>query len=355
MISSLAVAAFLSLGSSGAQLGEQVQRVESFGSIQEYLEDPGRPLPPDANSTSLAQLSSGATPGALHVGVYVLSITDINLRENSFTSEFYVSTRWDQRGGENPSDHLRVLNGISNSDIGRFDLVSSTTADEVEWRLYLVRSAIFYAWVLPDYPFDKQLLSIRLGLGDPLQRHVALISDRESSYVHPELVLYDWQIGALDILESHQSVVGTLAIPELSAAVLFLPTVDVLIRMQRRGHLEIVPSFLGYFLAIGLCVLALAIKGNRNDLVLAGVVAAAGNSIYLAQLLPVSALSGFSGQIQVIVYVGVVYTAIADELIDHLSSSDQNVTSWVFQSALLPVYLAATLLSIWLALPSRGA
>jgi hypothetical protein len=289
--------------------------------------------------------------GSLEVGAYVLSINDIDLHNNSFNAEFYLFTRWDTRAGDNPSDHVRLLNGISNSDVGRFDLLSSQITAGVEWRLYGVRSTIAHNWVLQDYPFDKQLLTMRLGLGDPLQRGVELVPNRESSYINPELVLYGWQIGIIDVLASRQSVVGDLGMPGVRDAVVHLPTVDVLINMQRRGYLEIIPSFIGYFLAMGLCLLALSIKNNRNDLVLAGVVGAAGNSVYLAQLLPVSGLSGFSGQVQIIVYVGLVYTAVADELLDRISETNATWIEAILRQTLLPLYMIGTTVAIWLALP----
>jgi hypothetical protein len=294
------------------------------------------------------------SPGTLQLGVYVTAIDAIDLLGNSFNAQFYLSTVWSQAGGENPSDSLEVLNAIHNNDIGRFELISSRVLGDLEWRLYSVRSKIINPWVLFDYPFDSQLLRIRIGMSNPMENSAAFSVDRLNSYVHPELILYDWQMGALDLVSGFVSVVGNLGMPGRDSGVVYqAPVVNALIEMRRRGHLEFVPSFLGYFLAIGLCVLALAISRSRDDLILGAVVSAAANSVYLAEILPVSALGGFSGQIQIIVYTGILYAATADELTDHVPPEWGQRVAASLKLGLLPVYLLATVLAIYAIVPSR--
>ncbi len=290
----------------------------------------------------------------MRLSLYVTAIDEIDLLGNSFNAQFYLSTVWSKAGGENPSDSLEVLNAIHNNDIGRFELISDRTFGDLEWRLYAVRSKIINPWILSDYPFDSQLLRIRIGMSNPMEGSVSFSVDRLNSYVHPELILYDWQMGALDLVSGFVSIVGNLGMPgHDSGAVYQAPVVNALIEMRRRGHLEFVPSFLGYFLAIGLCVLALAISRSRDDLILGAVVSAAANSVYLAEILPVSALGGLSGQIQIIVYTGILYAATADELTDHVPLQwSQRIGSFL-KLALLPTYLFATILAIYFVVPSH--
>ena len=291
--------------------------------------------------------------GTLQMSLYVTAIDEIDLLGNSFNAQFYLSTLWHTAGGENPSASLEVLNAIHHSDIGRFDLISEQTYGDLEWRLYAVRSKIINPWTLTNYPFDSQLLRIRIGMANPIQTSVSFSVDRINSYVHPELILYDWQMGALDLVSGSVSIVGNLGMPDrASGAVYQGPVVNGLIEMRRRGHLEFIPSFLGYFLAIGLCVLALGISRSRDDLILGAVVSAAANSVYLAEILPVSALGGFSGQIQVIIYVGILYAATADELIDHVPQAWSLRLKTTLKLSLLPIYLLGTVVAIYAIVPS---
>jgi hypothetical protein len=110
---------------------------------------------------------------------------------------------------------------------------------------------------------------------------------------------------------------------------------------------------LGNFLAIGLCVLALIIRDSRDDLILGAVFSAAGNSIYLAQPLPASVLSGIAGQFQVIIYIGIDYVVIADELLDHVFSSQAESFLRYLRPLLLPSYVLATMVSVYHILPSN--
>ncbi|MDG2333695.1 MAG: hypothetical protein P8Q97_05660 [Myxococcota bacterium] len=293
-------------------------------------------------------------PGTLQLGLYVTAIDELDLLGNSFNAQFYLSTVWRKSAGENPSDSLRVLNAIHNSDITRFELISQQNFGDLEWRLYAVRNKVINPWILSDYPFDSQLLRIRIGMSNPMENSIAFSVDRLNSYVHPELILYDWHMGSLDLVSGAMSIVGNLGMPGLDSGVVYqVPVVNGLIEMRRRGHLEFVPSFLGYFLAIGLCVLALAISRSRDDLILGAVVSAAANSVYLAEILPVSALGGFSGQIQIIVYTGILYAATADELTDHVPPEWGERIASVLKLGLLPAYLLATVLAIYFIVPSH--
>ena len=309
---------------------------------------------PALNAPLSNPLSSTAPPvGTLQIGLYVTAIDEIDLLGNSFNAQFYLSTVWSTAGGDNPSDSLEVLNAIHHGDIGRFELISEQTYGDLQWRLYAVRNKIINPWILTNYPFDNQLLRIRIGMANPIQNALAFSVDRINSSVHPELILYDWQLGGLDLVSGSISIVGNLGMPDRdSGAVYQGPVVNALIEMRRRGHLEFIPSFLGYFLAIGLCVLALGISRSRDDLILGAVVSAAANSVYLAEILPVSALGGVSGQIQIIVYVGILYAAAADELIDHVPAEWSLRLRHFLKMSLLPLYLLGTVVAIYAIVPS---
>jgi hypothetical protein len=134
--------------------------------------------------------------------------------------------------------------------------------------------------------------------------------------------------------------------------VTIVPTLQLSIPLARRSGLALLSSFLGDFLAIGLCMLSLIIPYSRDDLILGAVFAAAGTSIFLAQLLPVSALSGFAGNIQLIIYVGILYVVIADELLDRAFRGRAERLLRFVRPLLLPSYVLGTLVAIYRVIPS---
>ena len=72
------------------------------------------------------------------------------------------------------------------------------------------------------------------------------------------------------------------------------PTVSFDLPIQRRSLLFVAPDFLGYMLAVGLCCMSLMITRSRDDLILAAVVSAGGNYVFIAGKLPVTAMTGSS-------------------------------------------------------------
>jgi hypothetical protein len=310
-----------------------------------------------APSSRLEPFGRGAdplAPGVLQLGAYLTVIDDINLLGNQFGAEFFLWTRWAGSAATNPSDRLTVLNAPSNNDIDRFELLERRQLGAVSWSLYKVRCQVAMPWRLNDYPLDRHHLQIKIGLENPLTEGVTLKVDKAQSYIDPDFILYDWSISPLRIDVSSISIKGRLGLPgqgdhEVSSR----PVVDLSLVIRRRSELALWSSFLGNFLAIGLCILALIIRDSRDDLILAAVFSAAGNSIYLAQLLPASALSGFAGQFQVIIYVGIVYVVIADELLDRVFSSQAESVLRYLRPVLLPSYVLATIVSVYQVLPSN--
>ncbi|QNJ16174.1 ion-channel domain-containing protein [Synechococcus sp. A18-40] len=53
----------------------------------------------------------------LQVGAYITNISDIDLMDDQFSIELLLWTVWHGELDQNPSDQLRVLNGIYNGDI----------------------------------------------------------------------------------------------------------------------------------------------------------------------------------------------------------------------------------------------
>lgn len=315
-------------------------------------------LPPGSHrAAGIKPAGTGAAPpapGVLQLGAYLTVIDDINLLTNQFGTEFFLWTRWSGTADANPSERLAVLNAPSNNDIDRFELLERRQLGDVNWSLYKVRCRVAMPWRLQNYPFDRHTLPIRIGLANPFKQDVSFAVDKLGSSIDPEFLLYDWKISALQIDASAWSLRSQFGLPlQDSDGIAIQPVVDLSVTIRRRSELALVSSFLGDFLAVVLCILALIIRHSRDDLILGAIFSAAGNSVFLAQLLPVSALSGFAGQIQIIIYLGIVYVVIADELLDRIfSGSTENIVK-VLRPLLLPSYVLATALAIYWITPAN--
>ena len=93
--------------------------------------------------------------------------------------------------------------------------------------------------------------------------------------------------------------------------------------------------------------MSLLITRSRDDLILAAVVSAGGNYVFIAGQLPVTAMTGFIGTLQMIIFLGILYVLAADELIDNQLSLVNARFAQALRVLRLPSYVGITLLGIW--------
>jgi len=174
----------------------------------------------------------------------------------------------------------------------------------------------------------------------------------DPSTVSPGLLLPGWILKSPTGYVSSISLMSDLGRPmDEAGSVRRQPTVSFDLPIQRRSLLFVAPDFLGYMLAVGLCCMSLLITRSRDDLILAAVVSAGGNYVFIAGQLPVTAMTGFIGTLQLIIFLGILYVVAADELIDNQLSLLNARFARALRVLLLPSYVGMTLLGIWWIIP----
>ena len=289
---------------------------------------------------------------ALRLGAYITNVSDLALLDDEFSIELLLWTLWQGDPDSNPSDQLRILNGIHDGDVQRFERVRRDVVDGASWSLYKVRSAVVKRWMLQRYPFDDQLLHVQVGLDDPLEPvNLDVVAD-DPLTVSPSLLLPGWNLKQPHAYASTITLMNDLGRPMAPGlAVRRQPTVSFDLPIQRRSLLYVAPDFLGYMLAVGLCCMSLLIAHSRDDLILAAVVSAGGNYVFIAGQLPVTAMTGFIGNLQLIIFLGILYVVAADEVIDHQLSHRKTRFAQGLRVLLLPSYVGMTLVGISCIIP----
>ena len=324
----------------------------SFSAANPGIQPPSGPTVPTIEWGEAAPTPSEPVLPALRVGSYITNFSNIDLLDDQFSIELLLWTLWQGDPDRNPSDQLRILNGIYDGDVQRFELVRRDVVDGSSWSLYKVRSAVVKRWRLQRYPFDDQLLRVQVGLDDPLQPVNLDVVPEDPLTVAPSLLLPGWDLKEPKAYASTVTLMNDLGHPTApGVAVRRQPTVSLDVPIQRRSLLFVAPDFLGYMLAVGLCCMSLLITRSRDDLILAAVVSAGGNYVFIAGQLPVTAMTGFIGSLQLIIFLGILYVVAADELIDHqLSNFSERFARWL-RVLLLPSYVGMTLFGIWWIIP----
>ena len=138
----------------------------------------GSHAPATSNPTEVAPINWGQQQGdvrppqlpELRVGAYITNISSIDLIDDRFSVEMLLWTEWEGDPTLDPSDDLRILNGIYDGDIQRFERVSRRSIPTGNWSLYRVRSEVVKRWRLQRYPFDDQILHVQIGLDASMPR-----------------------------------------------------------------------------------------------------------------------------------------------------------------------------------------
>ncbi|WP_226423397.1 hypothetical protein [Synechococcus sp. MU1611] len=321
---------------------------------------PANTSPPAFDWDRLAQTlidvpeDQSGSPGILQVGAYVTNLSDLDLLENRFSVQLFLWSIWSGPADQNPSDDLTVLNGIHDGDVQRFERVRrESRADGRVWSLYRIRTQAVQRWQLSRYPFDSQHLKVEVGFLDPLNPTALEVVPSNGFSLSPGLILPGWLLHDSEAFPSQVSLMSDLGSGiESGLSLIRQHTVVFQMHLERVSLLWFTPDFLGYILAVGLCCMALLISRSRDDLILAAVVSAGGNYVFIAGKLPVTAMSGFIGNLQIIIFLGILYVVGADEVIDnHLAEYSKRV-SGILRRCLLPSYLAFTLFGVYLIIPS---
>lgn len=314
-----------------------------------------------AIAESFLQLSNEATvnkaldlssqPETLRLGGYVKNISDIDLKGDTFMAELLIWTVWSGPSSDNPSSQLSVLNSVLGQGSG-LERIRTETTSRGEWSLYRLRSQIVQRWHLRDYPFDSQTLHIEIGLIDPLSTIAIEVDEKTQLQVSPGLQIDGWIIGDASEYATYLRYLTDLGKNKiLRSSFTDQRIISFDLELTRDSILYVAPDFLGYFLTIGLCSLSLVISRSRDDLMLAAVVSSSGNYVFIAEKLPVSAMNGFVGNLQIILIAGILYAIIADEVIgQHLKHYTPRMAS-LLRYGLLPSYLIGTFIAIILVIP----
>lgn len=304
------------------------------------------------NQTDVSRIHDSASqPATLRLGGYVKNISDIDLQGDTFMAELLIWTVWNGTTSDNPSSHLSVLNSVLGQGSG-LERIRKERTSRGEWSLYRLRSQIVQRWHLREYPFDSQTLHIEVGLTDPLSAVLLEVDDKTQLQVSPGLQIDGWTIGDANEYATYLRYLSDLGQTKPSRnAFTDQRIISFDLELTRESILYIAPDFLGYFLTIGLCCLSLVISRSRDDLMLAAVVSSSGNYVFLAQKLPVSAMNGFVGNLQIILIAGILYAIIADEVIgEHLKHYTPRVAS-LLRYGLLPSYLVGTFVAVLFVIP----
>lgn len=140
--------------------------------------------------TSLSRAYGAEAPIPVTIGVYVVQITGVDLKNSAFTMDFYLWFRW--KGDTiKPQDTWEIANGrvLSKS------AVSFKKLGDENYAFLRVNAQISHLWDLHDYPLDRQLMKLSIEDSENESQKLIYVADGRNSALNPGIRVAGWQIG----------------------------------------------------------------------------------------------------------------------------------------------------------------
>lgn len=132
-----------------------------------------------------------AEAAACPIGVYVTSLRDLDPVGDSFGIDFWV---WSVHPpGDDPLDSLEFVNAKQIET----RLERTSRRGDREWSRLKARATVLHDWDLTDFPFDRQTLTVDLGIAS--SDAPACGVDRAGSGYDKGIAPEGWRIAAFDV------------------------------------------------------------------------------------------------------------------------------------------------------------
>lgn len=137
--------------------------------------------PSIANSTTQS-LTNTVKPNQVKLGVYILSIHDINFAANTFAADFWIWANY-ENSALKPIETMELINAKSHTEMLTLTQNTGTTI----WSQKKVQGIFRYHWNMTNFPFDRHKIQIIIedSLSDTNQ--LKYVVDTENSKYDKEI------------------------------------------------------------------------------------------------------------------------------------------------------------------------
>lgn len=155
--------------------------------------------------------TEGADPNVYQMGVYITSLHDLDVRNESFGVDYWV---WSVHPSDlgNPLENLEFYNARE-VDI---NLDETDERGDENWSQRKIGSVVRHDWDLSNYPFDRQVLDIVLEEGFADTTTLVYDPDTANSGYNEDIELEGWRITNFEVEESAVEYATTFGDPAIS-------------------------------------------------------------------------------------------------------------------------------------------
>jgi hypothetical protein len=191
--------------------------------------------------------ASAAEAAGCPIGVYLTSLRDLDSAGDSFGIDFWV---WSVHPpGNDPLESLEFVNAKQIET----RLLRTTERGTREWSRLKARATVLHNWDLSDFPFDRQTLTMDLGIAG--SDAPACGVDRAGSGYHKGIAPKGWQIAAFDV-ERHTRLTATDFGDPARSGTSAQEHLLVSVELQRESVVGFVKLVAGVYAAVAIALLS---------------------------------------------------------------------------------------------------
>lgn len=226
-------------------------------------------------------------PDTVKLGIYIVSIHDINFHEQEYTARFWLWFITD-----NPKLDFSKQIDIPNAKDIEISSVSVDTVKGKYWTQMRLKCTMKENWLVHDFPFDEQHLRIMIEDEALTSDDIVFKADTVDSQFEGTEALTGWVVDKFQVTTretTYNSAFGNPA-PEKGSQKFSLFSVDIFIKREAGGLF--LKVFLGMYFAFLIALVSFLTDTNemepRFGLPVGGLFAAVGNKYIIDSLLPES-------------------------------------------------------------------
>jgi hypothetical protein len=283
----------------------------------------------------------------LLVGVYVTSLYDMSLTNNSFSVDFWL---WFNHKNDSlkPLETVEIVNAKKTENV----LPSTETKNGIVWATHKCRAEVKKQWNIEHFPFDRQILEIVAEEGVKDINYLTYEADKENSKIDKNVVLEGWKISKFDIKAGKSEYQTTYGDPVLKGKSTY-SNVTIQIVLDRVGTGLFFKMFVGVYIAFLIGLLVFWINPEEFDsrigLSVGSLFAAVGNKYIVDSVLPETVVFTLVDKVHLITFFFIFISLLVSVYTSYLHKQEKHVLSkkvdlWGFYLT-TGVYL---LINIWL-------
>lgn len=260
-------------------------------------------------------LAAHAQPQRVWVGMYVVDLTELDLKSGAYTADFYLWLRWD---GPHDPTKFEIMNGSGDPCAPN----QTQQHGRVRYAVFRCLYTFHRNFDLSAYPLDRQELTVEVEDQSLSRAELVYVPDQEHTALDSAVSLPGWKTGALWLREETHAYTS-LGNPALlhspgarySRLVLTVP-------LEREGVGIYFKSFLVMFLSVGVGLIGALLRCEHIDarlgLGLASIFGVVSSYMVVAQALPETAQFTMADKLHLVgivcVFVSILSTVVAYNL-----------------------------------------